>query len=66
MSTWTITVEEDPETGELILPLPEDMLEMQGWKEGDTLEWNDLGNGSWSLTKKDTENGSIKQTCESK
>jgi hypothetical protein len=49
--SWTIIVEEDPETGELILPLPEDMLELQGWVEGDTLEWNDNGDGSWSLTK---------------
>lgn len=50
-TTWTITVEQDPETGELILPLPEDMLELQGWKEGDTLEWIDNKDGSWSLQK---------------
>lgn len=49
--SWTITVEEDPETGDLILPLPEEMLELQGWIEGDTLEWSDNGDGSWSLTK---------------
>ena len=48
---WTITVEEDPETGELILPLPEDMLKLQGWVEGDTLEWIDNEDGSWSLQK---------------
>ena len=54
---WTITVEEDPETGDAILPLPPDLLELQGWKEGDTLIWNDEGNGSWSLTKKENENG---------
>lgn len=48
---WTVTVEEDPETGELILPLPQDMLDMQGWKEGDTLEWQDNGDGSWELIK---------------
>lgn len=49
--SWTITVEEDPETGDLLLPLPADLLVMQGWFEGDTLEWNDNGDGSWSLTK---------------
>jgi hypothetical protein len=49
---WIVTVEEDPETGELILPLPADMLTMQGWKEGDTLDWTDNGDGSWSLSKK--------------
>jgi hypothetical protein len=51
MTQWTITVDEDPETGDLILPLPEDLLEQAGWHEGDNLEWTDLGDGSWSLTK---------------
>ena len=49
--SWTITVEEDPESGELILPLPAEMLAMQGWFEGDTLEWKDNGDGSWTLSK---------------
>lgn len=49
--SWTITVEEDPKTGELILPLPEEMLKMQGWTEGDTLEWIDNDDGSWTLQK---------------
>lgn len=48
---WTITVEEDPETGDLILPLPEDMLKLQGWVEGDVLEWKDNDDGSWTLEK---------------
>ena len=54
---WTITVEEDPETKDLILPLPADLLEMQGWKEGDTLEWTDNNDGTWSLKK--VENGEV-------
>jgi hypothetical protein len=49
--SWTITVEEDPETGELILPLPTEFLLMKGWVEGDTLEWIDNGDGSWTLQK---------------
>ena len=48
---WTMTVEEDPETGELILPLPKELLDLQNWKEGDELEWKDNGDGSWSLYK---------------
>ena len=51
MNNWTVTVEEDPETGDLILPLPEDLLLLQGWKDGDTLEWTDNGDGSWFLQK---------------
>lgn len=51
-NSWTLTVEEDPETGEAILQFPPEMLEQVGWKEGDTLEWTDRGDGSWSLEKK--------------
>jgi hypothetical protein len=51
-NSWTLTVEEDPETGNAILQFPPDLLEATGWKEGDTLEWKDRGDGSWSLEKK--------------
>ena len=51
MTQWTITVEEDPDTGDLILPLPPELLEMQGWKEGDVLKWTDNKDGSWSMEK---------------
>lgn len=49
--TWTITVEQDPETGDIVLPLPEEMLKIQGWKEGDEFEWEDNKDGSWSIKK---------------
>ena len=51
-NSWTLTVEEDPATGDAILQFPPEMLEQVGWKEGDTLEWTDRGDGSWSLKKK--------------
>ena len=50
---WTITLEEDPKTGELILPFPPDLLEQSGWKEGDSLLWIDNNDGSWSLVKEE-------------
>jgi hypothetical protein len=49
--TWTITLQDDPETGDLIMPLTDEILESAGWKEGDTLEWIDNENGTWSLRK---------------
>lgn len=49
---WTVPVEEDPETGDKILTFPQDLLDQAGWKEGDTIEWIDLKNGSWQLKKK--------------
>jgi hypothetical protein len=56
---WTITLEEDPATGDLIMPLTPDMLRQVGWDLGDTLIWEDLHNGSWSLKKKEDENAKI-------
>ena len=50
--SWTVVVEEDKETGELILPFTPDMLAQVGWDFGDTILWEDNMNGSWSLTKK--------------
>ena len=53
MSDWTVKLETDPETGELIMPLTPDMLRQVGWDIGDTLIWEDLHDGRWSLKKKD-------------
>ena len=50
--SWTMTVEEDTATEDCIITFPPDLLEAAGWKEGDTIEWTDLGNGSWQLAKK--------------
>ena len=54
---WTLTAEEDPETGDIILPIPYDLMESQGWKDGDTLEWIDNNDGSWTIQKVD--NGQV-------
>lgn len=47
--SWTVTVERDSETGELILPLPVDLLSQMGWCEGTELFWYDNKNGSYTL-----------------
>jgi hypothetical protein len=52
MTNWTVVLEEDPDTGDLIMPIPQEVLDLQGWCEGDVLVWKDNQNGSWSLTKK--------------
>jgi antitoxin component of MazEF toxin-antitoxin module len=49
--TYQVNLEEDPETGELILPLPEGLLEEMGWEEGDDLKWVVQENGSIVLSK---------------
>ena len=53
LTSWIVTLERDPETGDLILPFTNEMLVVLGWVEGDTLTWANLGDGSWSLSKKD-------------
>jgi hypothetical protein len=53
MKSYTVILEEDPETGDLILPFPEDMLKEVGWKEGDTLDWGDNKDGTFSIIKKE-------------
>lgn len=50
---WILEVQEDPETGDCILEFPPELLEQAGWKEGDTLVWQEMDNGAWSLSKKD-------------
>ena len=44
--TWTVTVEEDKETGDIILPFPEDMITQLGWQTGDILDFTEE-NGSF-------------------
>ena len=53
--TWTISLEEDPETGDLILPLNDDILAETGWKTGDTIDWIDNKDGSWTMKKIETQ-----------
>ena len=55
MKSWTIELQDDPESGDCILEFPPDFLEETGWKEGDVLEWHDNKNGSFTMTKKETQ-----------
>ena len=34
---YEVITQEDPETGDLILPIPEPILKQMGWKEGDEI-----------------------------
>ena len=53
--SYLVKLEEDLETGDLILPLPDELLKETGWKTGDTLDWKDNGDGTFSMTKQKTE-----------
>lgn len=48
-----LTVQEDPETGDLFVVFPELFLNELGWKEGDTVVWTKQDGGAWVLSKKE-------------
>jgi len=47
VNKWIIPVDDDYN-----ITFPEDLLEQTGWKEGDTLQWIDQGDGSFKMIKK--------------
>ena len=55
MMKWTVDTTVDPETGDYILKLPEEVLEATGWQIDDILEWIDNEDGSWTLRKKNND-----------
>ena len=55
MKSAIVTVVTDPETGELILPLDNEIFDETGWEIGDTLDWIDQKDGSWLLRKQEKE-----------
>jgi hypothetical protein len=44
-----VELESDWITGELILPIPHEIIVAMEWQEGDTLKWVDNGDGTFSL-----------------
>ena len=52
---FTVILEEDPETNDLIMPLPDGMCDELGWEIGDSLDWSASPDGSFLLSKKQTQ-----------
>lgn len=55
MKTYTVELQYDNETDDVYLPISDEMMKDAGWNLGDTVEWIDNGNGTWSLVKKEPE-----------
>jgi hypothetical protein len=49
---YEVITQEDPETGDIILPIPEPILKQMGWKEGDELDMSIDKNGKIFIKKK--------------
>ena len=48
VNKWILPVDDDYN-----ITFPEDLLEQTGWKEGDTLQWIDQGDGSFKMIKQE-------------
>ena len=54
MTQWTVKLEEaDDGSGDLVIPFTDEQLAEAGWKEGDSIEWIDNNDGTWTLRKKE-------------
>lgn len=49
------SIEVKKEDGEYFLEFPEDLLKELDWNEGDVLLWIDNGDGTFHITKKETD-----------
>ena len=38
---YTVEIELDPKTGEMILPFPQELIDAMGWNVGDQLSWGE-------------------------
>ena len=53
----TVQVQEDPQTGDLFIELPPEVVEKLAWAEGDTLIWE--GNGTTCYVRKKDDTSSM-------
>lgn len=49
---YEVIVQEDPETGELLLPIPPELMAQMGWKEGDEFDFNQDSEGRIIIIKR--------------
>lgn len=54
MTKYTITLEE-AENGDLIMPIPDEILSELGWGENTRVKWINNFDGSWTIQKMETE-----------
>ena len=48
---YEVIVQEDPETGDLLLPIPQEVLDSLGWTEGDDIKFDVCQDGTFTLKK---------------
>lgn len=50
---YEVITQEDPETGDLLMPIPPQLLKELGWKEGDEIEFGTDDSGNYILKRVD-------------
>lgn len=53
-TSYEVTVQEDEETGDLLVPIPPALLQALDWKEGDEVEFNLDDKGNYIIQKANT------------
>jgi len=48
---YEVITQEDPETGDLLMPIPPELLRELGWKEGDEIEFGTDDSGNYILKR---------------
>ena len=51
LKRYEVITQEDPETGDLLLPIPPNLLVELGWKEGDDIQFIVDDQGRYILTR---------------
>ena len=49
---FEVITQEDPETGDMLIPIPPQLLKDLGWKEGDEIDFSIDENGRMVVKKK--------------
>jgi len=52
-NSWIVEVQKDNKTQELFVEFPPGCIDQVGWDVGDTVIWEELPNGGYSLKKKE-------------
>ena len=51
LKRFEVITQEDPDTGDVLLPIPPMLLEQLGWKEGDEIDFGVDDQGRYILTR---------------
>lgn len=52
LPSMSLEVKQDPNSDDLYLELPQDLLDKLGWQINDVLIWEKVNDNAWSVRKK--------------